>query len=34
MGNCRTDALLARFETMWPGIEPSFAAGHRIALLP
>jgi len=34
MGNCRTAALLARFETAWPGIEESFANGHRIVLLP
>jgi predicted nuclease of predicted toxin-antitoxin system len=34
MGNCRTAALLARFENAWPGIEESFGAGHRIVLLP
>ena len=34
MGNCRATALLARFETAWPGIEQSFTAGHRIVLLP
>ena len=34
MGNCRTAALLARFEVAWPGIEQSFAAGHRIVLMP
>ena len=34
MGNCRTAALLARFESAWPGIEQSFASGHRIVLLP
>lgn len=34
MGNCRTAVLLARFESAWPGIEQSFAAGHRIVLLP
>lgn len=34
MGNCRTTALLARFESAWPGIEQSFGAGHRIVLLP
>ena len=34
IGNCRTAALLARFESAWPGIEQSFAAGHRIVLLP
>lgn len=34
MGNCRTPALLARFERAWPGIEQSFSAGHRIVLLP
>lgn len=33
MGNCRTATLLARFETAWPGLEDSFAAGHRIVLL-
>jgi hypothetical protein len=34
MGNCRTPALLSRFEGAWPGIEQSFAAGHRIVILP
>ena len=34
MGNCRTAALLARFEAAWPGIQQAFAAGHRIVLLP
>ena len=33
LGNCRTPALLARFEAAWPGIEQSFAAGHRIVFL-
>ncbi len=33
LGNCRTPALLARFEAAWPGIEKSFAAGHRIVFL-
>jgi predicted nuclease of predicted toxin-antitoxin system len=33
MGNCRTSALLERFEQAWPGIEHSFAAGHRVVLL-
>lgn len=33
LGNCRTVTLLARFESAWPGIEQSFAAGHRIVLL-
>ena len=33
LGNCRTAALLARFESAWPGIEQSFAAGHRIVFL-
>jgi predicted nuclease of predicted toxin-antitoxin system len=34
MGNCRTTALLARFEAAWPGIEESFKSEHRIVLLP
>ena len=33
MGNCRTVALLARFDDAWTGIEQSFSAGHRIVLL-
>lgn len=33
MGNCRTAALLARFQSAWPEIEQSFAAGERIVLL-
>ena len=33
MGNCRTSALLERFEQAWQGIENSFAAGHRVVLL-
>ena len=33
LGNCRTAALLARFESVWPGIEQSSAAGHRIVFL-
>ena len=33
LGNCRTPALLARFEAAWPGIEQSFAAGNRIVFL-
>jgi len=34
MGNCRTAALVARFEGDWPRIQQSFASGHRIVLLP
>ena len=34
VGNCRTPALLARFEAAWPGIEQAFRAGHRIVILP
>lgn len=34
MGNCRTTALLARFEVAWPGIQQSFITGHRIVILP
>ena len=34
MGNCRTAALLARFEAAWPGIQQSFTAGHRVVILP
>ena len=34
IGNCRTPALLARFESAWPGIQQSFTAGHRIVILP
>ena len=34
IGNCRTSALLARFTSAWEGIEQSFAAGHRIVILP
>lgn len=34
IGNCRTAQLLARFEAARQGIEESFAAGHRIVLLP
>jgi predicted nuclease of predicted toxin-antitoxin system len=34
MGNCRTTALLARFEAAWPGIQQSFTAGQRIVILP
>ena len=34
LGNCRTDALLARFASAWAGIEQSFAGGHRIVILP
>lgn len=34
MGNCRTAALIARFERDWPRIQQSFASGHRIVVLP
>ena len=33
LGNCRTQALLARFESSWPYIEQAFAEGHRIVML-
>ena len=32
-GNCRTPALIARFENSWPGIEQAFSRGHRIVML-
>ncbi len=30
LGNCRTAALLAAFDRLWPTIESCFAAGDRI----
>jgi predicted nuclease of predicted toxin-antitoxin system len=30
LGNCRTKALLAAFESAWPKIESAMAAGDRI----
>jgi hypothetical protein len=30
LGNCRTKALLAAFESAWPKIESALAAGDRI----
>ena len=33
LGNCRTVALIARFEIEWPRIESAFGGGNRIAML-
>ena len=33
VGNCRTAALLARFEAEWIAIEQAFASGQRIVEL-
>lgn len=33
LGNCRTAALLARFESTWLGLEQEFASGQRIVEL-
>ena len=30
LGNCRTAALLAEFERLWPRIQASLGAGERI----
>jgi predicted nuclease of predicted toxin-antitoxin system len=30
MGNCRTAALLAEFERLWPQIQAALVAGDRI----
>lgn len=30
LGNCRTSALLAAFERLWPRIEESLAAGEGV----
>jgi predicted nuclease of predicted toxin-antitoxin system len=30
LGNCRTSALLAAFERLWPSIESALSAGERI----
>ena len=33
LGNCRTQALLARFESEWSRIAQAFDDGHRIVML-
>lgn len=33
VGNCRTAALLARFESEWAAIEREFASGQRVVEL-
>ena len=30
LGNCRTPNLLAEFERLWPRIQASVEAGHRV----
>jgi predicted nuclease of predicted toxin-antitoxin system len=30
LGNCRTANLLAKFERLWPRIQASLEAGHRV----
>ncbi len=33
VGNCRTQALLARFAVAWPSLQSAFASGQRIVEL-